>query len=572
MSIKIDLDILNQKGTPAFYTDTLANRPLFGFKGRVFLSTDTGQIFEDTGSAWTLLADAGVGGGSLETVTTNGNTTDKGIIITANGLSSNSVTIPTLSTGSMLFAGTTSQIQQDNTNIYWDDTNNRLGIQTNSPGTPLDIHSTQNNILSLNNVSTGSSYILFQQNNTTLFKIGYTNGTGTFDITNVGTLTNPVSINATTNAITFSNNITASSLIKSGGTSSQYLMADGSVSTLTNPVTGTGTTNQLTQFTGSSTIGNSTIIQTTSYGITVNSAGNILFAQGSSVNPTAGYNLISGDTNGIFFWLGSSLNRAYFNISGLTAARNYFLPDATGTIALTSSISGTTNYVPKFTGTNAIGNSLIYDTGTNVGIGTTSPSYLLDIQSTSATLRIKNTTAPATGGISSLLFEGINNYSGTSQSFINSIQAGNSGSTQLVFGTSGTTDATATERMRITSGGNLLVNTSTDSGQKLQVNGTSYFSSYVGIGAAGISSYSLFVSGNTYLKGATSGSSDYALVIQNSSATNLFLVRNDGAATFSGSIAIGNTVTASVNNLVTNKVAIVINGTQYYLLASTSSI
>ena len=93
-----------------------------------------------------------------------------------------------------------------------------------------------------------------------------------------------------------------------------------------------------------------------------------------------------------------------------------------------------------------------------------------------------------------------------------------------------------------------------------------------GIGAAGISSYSLFVSGNTYLKGATSGSSDYALVIQNSSATNLFLVRNDGAATFSGSIAIGNTVTASVNNLVTNKVAIVINGTQYYLLASTSSI
>jgi hypothetical protein len=100
----------------------------------------------------------------------------------------------------------------------------------------------------------------------------------------------------------------------------------------------------------------------------------------------------------------------------------------------------------------------------NVGIGTASPAYLLDIQSTSATLRIRNTTAPATGGTSSLLFEGINNFSGTSQSFINSIQAGNSGSTQLVFGTSGTSDATATERMRITSGGALLVSTQSSSG------------------------------------------------------------------------------------------------------------
>ena len=41
--------------------------------------------------------------------------------------------------------------------------------------------------------------------------------------------------------------------------------------------------------------------------------------------------------------------------------------------------TGTTNYLPKFTGTSTIGNSQIFDDGTNVGIGTASPSYKLDV-------------------------------------------------------------------------------------------------------------------------------------------------------------------------------------------------
>ena len=44
------------------------------------------------------------------------------------------------------------------------------------------------------------------------------------------------------------------------------------------------------------------------------------------------------------------------------------------TALTTSNLSGTTNYVAKFTGTNAVGNSIIYDNGTNVGIGTTTLS------------------------------------------------------------------------------------------------------------------------------------------------------------------------------------------------------
>ncbi len=40
---------------------------------------------------------------------------------------------------------------------------------------------------------------------------------------------------------------------------------------------------------------------------------------------------------------------------------------------------GTANYVAAFTGVNQIGNSIIYDNGTNVGIGTTNPGAKLDV-------------------------------------------------------------------------------------------------------------------------------------------------------------------------------------------------
>jgi hypothetical protein len=122
--------------------------------------------------------------------------------------------------------------------------------------------------------------------------------------------------------------------------------------------------------------------------------------------------------------------------------------------------SGTANKIAKWSDSDTLTDSVIYDDGTNVGIGTSSPSHLLDLQSTAPVLRIRNTTAPTTGGTSSLLFEGINDFSGVSQAFINSIQAGNSGVTRLVFGTSGSTDATATERMRIESSGNVGIGTS----------------------------------------------------------------------------------------------------------------
>jgi len=93
-----------------------------------------------------------------------------------------------------------------------------------------------------------------------------------------------------------------------------------------------------------------------------------------------------------------------FSMSGITpgvpGGRTYTLPDASGTLALTSQIpanavggTGTTNYLPKFTGSTTIGNSLLSESGTGrinlyassgfaelyvKGSGSTSGMYLFD--------------------------------------------------------------------------------------------------------------------------------------------------------------------------------------------------
>ena len=59
--MNVDFNIINQKGSPAIFSDTYANRPAASYPGRLFISTDTKEIYRDTGTAWEEIAGSGSG-------------------------------------------------------------------------------------------------------------------------------------------------------------------------------------------------------------------------------------------------------------------------------------------------------------------------------------------------------------------------------------------------------------------------------------------------------------------------------------------------------------------------------
>jgi hypothetical protein len=69
-------------------------------------------------------------------ITTSGTLTLGGTLAVANG---GTGTTTQFTTGSVVFAGASGVYSQDNANLFWDDTNNRLGIGTSSPVSPLHV-------------------------------------------------------------------------------------------------------------------------------------------------------------------------------------------------------------------------------------------------------------------------------------------------------------------------------------------------------------------------------------------------------------------------------------------------
>lgn len=180
----------------------------------------------------------------------------------------------------------------------------------------------------------------------------------------------------------------------------------------------------------------------------------------------------------------SYVNGNIFTNSNPATSASYALSSSYTTRALSSSyaltssystnISGSTNYVSKFTGANTLGNSLIYDNGTNVGIGTTAPKSTLQLGSAYPTLLNFDTNNGSYLGSNFYYSSGWKRVIGSNATAI-SFQDGTTFFQTSDWGAADSAISWA-NTVAITGGGDVGIGT-TSPGYKLHVVGNSFFHS-----------------------------------------------------------------------------------------------
>ena len=404
----------------------------------------------------------------------------------------------------------------------------------------------------------------------------------------------------------FPGSLTASSIIRNGGTSSQYLMADGSVSTLTNPVTGTGVNGRVAYWNGTNSITSDADLlfngsELNVSGIKIDGASvpyivstlagndlNIQFpvGQGLNLGNNAGEGVARIIKNNITLYNGAStIQTSTGNLTIATGGSNgniILSPNGSGTTTINSNVTassfirsggissqylmadgsvstlsnpvtgtGTTNYLPKFTGTSTIGNSNVQESSGYIGIGIT-PSARLHVN--------------ANDGLNEGIAAAIIRQGGSS---------GNNGIVVDVTNTPGIYVAdfriSNSSVARITNTGNLLVGTTTDNGARLQVSGTATFSNIITANSDihQVSTGGLYWgAASTYVIGVTGNTANGNLSFITGSTVKL-TIASTGAATFSSSVTAGSSfITPNGFGLLTRNAANTANRNVIFLDSS----
>ncbi len=453
----IDLSILNQRQTPAFYADTLANRPAAGFVGRIFVSTNTYAFYRDNGTSWDLIGGPGTG-----TVTGTG------------------------ADGQVTFWNGASTISGSN-NLFWDNVNGHLGIKTITPTSALDVNHSGTLIASFNNTSSVNSLVGFKNAGNEQWWIGTENTNDDFlfyDATNFPTLTLRTTFKTSGQV-----------LIGGGSTGSGKLVVESATSDNGIQIVGANAP--------SLRIDNANTGATLRIGLGI-STGTNNFIQGSASGNMCVFN---GSTTASPMLFGIYDTTNVQEAARISAARNFIIGKTTdsgqklqvqGTATFSNTVAAASFDVANGNYFRAQQNSggtyqvaLGYQAGTNdlilnfsdnlrvksllgadlltiassgnVGIGSSNPSYLLDLQtgySTNKTLlRLGNNTASAANGdkLNIDFFSYNDNYINARIS--REITDYTTYAGALTFSTG--QSSSITERLRITSAGNVGIGTGT---------------------------------------------------------------------------------------------------------------
>jgi hypothetical protein len=370
------------------------------------------------------------------TLTINGTTQDLSADRTftvSTGITIGTTAITSGTVGCVLFEGT-GNVVSESANLFWDNTNGRLGIGTSSPSVKLDISGTGE----LSRFGSSTNYWTFSALYSPVDnKLEMVNGGGVYYRTKLvnntydtrlligdyqsflsfGSYSNQqrltirdngnVLINTTTDAgFKLDVNGTARVSVASGTLLSQFTVISSlsrlDISPYDNTTYGVilrPSTNNGGSFVPISLWGTKIQLEAPVH-ISANATGPNASAQLDVTSTTKGFlpprtNLtsnISTPAQGLMTYITGSGNGGeglYYYNSGSTPGWR----QVADTTFVSASLSGSAGYVPVFTGANSVSSSVIFQSGSNVGIGTITPSHNLYNTGTTALSQVFSTTA-----------------------------------------------------------------------------------------------------------------------------------------------------------------------------------